>query len=340
MVVESNLHRLREQCFNVSVFPDVVLDWIVKENLWNLWVPKIYDGLETTFSEGLKTLKQLAKIDGSLGWTITLCSGANYFIGNLKEPIAKEIFLNPRHNICLGGSGGVFGKAEMLEDDKFQIYGKWKYATGAPYLTHFTLNAEIWKDGEQLKIKDGSPKVLSFILPKKYVQTMDDWNTMGLKASATQSFIVENAIIHSDYSFKYNEFYLPQDIFKIPFSLFADLTLWVNYIGMAEHFLEEAHKIRPMDLLKNLKRVILIANLKVTEKSGNIEEMINSGTNISATFMTEMHSISAASVKNISTEILQVYPYLGINASRENQQLNQVFRDYFTATQHHNFTIR
>ena len=338
MKLESKLHKIREQCFNVNFLPDEILQWIAKENLWNIWVPKNYGGLEMSFSAGLKTLKHLAKVDGSLGWTITLCSGANYFIGNLKESIAKEIFLNSEGSVCLGGSGGVFGKAEMLEDEKYRISGNWNYATGAPYLTHFTLNAEIWHQGKQLQNEDGTPKVLSFILPKKDVKTIEDWNTMGLKASATQSFTVKNAIIDKTYSFIYDEFYLPQDIFKIPFSLFADLTLWVNYIGMAEHFLEEAKNIRAIDLLKNLEKLISNANIEVTQKSENIENIIRQEKLISEAFKSEVHNIAAASVKDITKEIIQVYPYLGIDASREDHPLNLIFRDYFTATQHYNFT--
>ena len=338
MIVESNLHKLREQCFNVEVFPESVLNWIAEENFWNIWVPKNYGGLEMPFSEGLKTLKKIAKIDGSLGWTITLCSGANYFIGNLTEHFAKEIFLNSETNVCLGGSGGIFGTAEKLKDDKYRISGKWRYATGAPYLSHFTLNAEIWEDGKRLLKEDGSPKILSFILPKKDVKIINDWHTMGLKASVTQSFNVENIVVDKGYSFIYNEFYLPQEIFRIPFSVFADLTLWVNYIGMAEHFLEEAQKIRPSELLKSLENTLSNANLQVIQKSEKIEDMISLGNKISATFITEVHKIASVSVKNLSNEIMNVYPYLGIGASSENHQLNQVFRDYFTATQHHIFT--
>src|SRR5699024_10368812 len=131
------------------------LNWVEKENLWNLWVPKAYGGLECSFSEGLHKLKELAKTDGSLGWTVTLCSGANYFIGNLPKKTAEDIFINPDSPVCMGGSGGVFGTAEK-QGDHYLLSGKWRYATGAPYLTHFTLNAEIHENGVQLQNPDGS----------------------------------------------------------------------------------------------------------------------------------------------------------------------------------------
>ncbi len=143
---ENKFHRLRELCFGVTIFPEEVLNQIAKENLWNIWVPENYGGLELSLTAGLAKLKELAKIDGSLGWTVTLCSGANYFIGNLEPEPANEIFQKPQTTV-LGGSGGVFGKADKIRDH-YKISGTWRYATGASYLSHFTINAEVQENGK------------------------------------------------------------------------------------------------------------------------------------------------------------------------------------------------
>ncbi len=152
----SELQKLSTQCFAAENFSAEVLDWIAKENLWNLWVPENYGGLESSFSEGLVKLKNLARLDGSLGWTVTLCSGANFFVGNLIPEAAEGIFKASEKPV-LGGSGGVFGTAEKIGEE-YLISGKWRYATGAPYLTHFTLNAKILENGKELTNPDGSPK--------------------------------------------------------------------------------------------------------------------------------------------------------------------------------------
>src|SRR5699024_468101 len=143
----------------------------------------------------------------------------------LKPETAQTIFHSGRSAI-LGGSGGVFGTAQK-QGDEYLISDQWRYATGAPYLTYFTLNAKIMEKGEVLKNNDGGPEIRSFVLPQDKVEIVDDWNTMGLLATATCSFRVEDVTIHKDYSFLYDHFYLPQAIYKISFSLFADLTTWV-----------------------------------------------------------------------------------------------------------------
>lgn len=320
-----------------SVFPNDVLDWIAKQNLWSLWVPKAYNGQESSFTEGLKTLQNLAKIDGSLSWTVTLCSGANYFIGNLQPEVAKAIFLNSENPVCFGGSGGVFGEAEQ-QGDHYIISGEWHYATGAPYLSHFTLNAKIIANKKQVLNADGTPLIQSFVIPKHQVSIIENWNTMGLKATATHSFKVDAAVVPSKYAFTYNQFYLPQPIFKIPFSVFADLTLWVNYLGMAEHFLEESAAVLEPKLLEPHLLTLSKTNQTIYDFAEHIESLTTNETAIPETYITQIHATAVASVKEISKTILAIYPLLGVNGSRENHTLNLIFRNYFTATQHHIFS--
>lgn len=334
---EINTKQLNPTYAEASVFPPNVLEWITEKNLWCLWVPKIYNGLELSFTNGLQQLQKLAKIDGSLGWTITLCSGANYFIGNLQPEAADAIFLTSKHAVCFGGSGGVFGVAEQ-QGDNYIISGEWHYATGAPYLTHFTLNAKIMADGKLVLNDDGTPLVYSFVIPKKEVIIIENWHTMGLKATATQSFKVESAVIPSEYAFIYNQFYLPQAIFKIPFSVFADLTLWVNYLGMAEHFLEEASAILELRTLDPLFLTLTKTNQQLYKFAKQIEVLTTSDLLVTKEYIETIHATAVASVKDISKAILDIYPLLGVKASSEPHPLNRIFRDYFTATQHHIFS--
>ncbi|MEG9329005.1 acyl-CoA dehydrogenase [Salinimicrobium catena] len=331
------MQKLREQCFGKEIFPPEVLEWIERENLWNLWVPKNHGGLELPFSEGLLRLKELAEIDGSLGWTVTLCSGANYFIGNLKPEAAENIFLNAQKPVCFGGSGGASGTAEK-SGDHYMISGKWRYATGAPYLTHFTLNARITENQKELTNPDGSAVVRSFLVPAKEVKIIKDWDTMGLKATATHSFELNNVRVHSKHSFLYNEFYLPQPVFKINFSLFADLTLWVNYVGMAAHYFKAATQITKPEKTSGLEKAIFEAEQNISAYAREIEEITTSTSNFSEEYIQGIHSTAALSVEEISQAIIKIHPHLGVKGCSKISEINQVFRDYFTATQHHIFT--
>ena len=328
---------LKKDWFNQKVFPPQVLEWIERENLWNLWVPKDFGGLEYSLNDGLRQLQTLARIDGSLGWTVTLCSGANYFIGNLQPAVAHEIFLKSETPVCFGGSGGVFGTAEK-QGDSYRISGTWRYATGANYLSHFTLNAHITQNNQKCYHQDGTPLIRSFLVPRKDVEILPDWESMGLKATVTHSFAVKDKLIDQRYSFHYDENYLPHSIFQVPFGIFTDLTLWVNYLGMAEHFVEKAAISSAPDQLNAFEKHLEVSQEEVAFFSLDVENKIANNQDFSENYADQLHQTASQSIREISKMIIQVFPTLGMKASREGHPLNTIFKDYFTATQHRNFS--
>ena len=328
------IDAIRKQLLNVETFNSEVLQLIEKQNWLNIWVPKQYNGLGLPFSEGLQILQKTAKIDGSLGWFITLCSGANYFSRNLKPTIAHQLFSSQK--TCFGGSGMLGGTAEK-QNDYYIVNGLWHYATGAPYLTHFTLNAKLIENGNEILDENGEPKFLSFILEKSQVELIPTWKSMGMVATSSHSFEVINQKVHQDYSFIYNEFYSDDLVEKIPFRVFADLTLLVNYLGMAEHFLEKSLELFSSNLQTEFEIILNESTSQTIDFSIKIEKLLSENKVTSNVLETEIHQFGENTTEQITNYIIQIYPHLGIKASKTNEEINQIFRDYFTATQHRNF---
>jgi hypothetical protein len=327
--------EIRMKMHGASKVPSKIIDQIHEERLFQIWVPKVYGGLGLRLNQGLKLLFDWSKIDGSLGWMLTLCSGANFFSRNLKPNIAKELFSNPK--TCFGGSGMIGGIAEKQNDGTFLINGLWHFATGAPHLTHFTLNARLTENGNPLLDESGNELIRSFVISKNQAGILPNWKSMGMKATGTYSFKVENIKVTEDYSFIYDEFFTGDAMDKIPFRVFADLTLLVNYLGMASHFSEEAIKIRPYLDLKFFNEKINKAMVKVIEFADEVEGLLNESKVITPEKQLEIHDYSSDLVDNLSHQILQIYIQLGIKASHIDSEVYQVFCDYFTATQHSNF---
>lgn len=332
-----NLETIREHMRFATNIPESILQHIHNEKWLQIWVPKQYNGLGLPLKEGLTILKKLAQTNGSLGWMVTLCAGANYFSRNLKPEIAKTLFKD--NFTCFGGSGAICGTAEQL-NGTFLINGQWIYATGAPYLSHFTLNAVVTKNNAPVLKEDGTQLVKSFIIHKADVEIIADWKAMGMQATGTFSFKVENVIVTENHSFSYDTFYTDSILDKIPFRVFADLTLLVNYLGMAAHFVEEAEKIRPHLNVETFTTYLLSEEQKVYAFADKVETLLEKNQEISAEMQTEIHQFGEQLVSNVSHNILDLYFQLGIRASHTNEPIQQIFRDYFTATQHVNFRIR
>ncbi|MCH5682920.1 nicotinamide mononucleotide transporter [Niabella sp. W65] len=77
---KERINHLRKLCKDAEKkgsLPNALLKIAYEEKWFKLFLPKVYGGLELDLPEALRYEEQLAYIDGSLGWTITLCAGAN-----------------------------------------------------------------------------------------------------------------------------------------------------------------------------------------------------------------------------------------------------------------------
>ena len=326
---------IRQQLYGTAVISDEVIQHIHEERLLTIWVPKKYGGLGYRFEDGLKALFGWAETDGSFGWMLTLCAGANYFSRNIKPEIAQSLFSQSK--TCFGGSGMIGGTAEKQDNNTYLINGSWNFATGAPHLTHFTLNARITENGQPIIDHNGNEIIHSFIVPKEHAEIIPNWKSMGMKASGTYSFTIKDVIVNEDYSFVYDTFYTNDILDSIPFRVFADLTLLVNYLGMASHFIEEAEIIRPEINFKNFAASVEKHLEKVLIIAREVENILSENKEISEDQQNEIHQYGVGLVEKLSHQILTVYTHLGIRATDKNSAVYQVFCDYFTAAMHSNF---
>lgn len=325
---------IQQKLLGAKQIPADVIEHIYKERWLQIWVPKMYGGLGLNFTNGLKLLKSLSLIDGSLGWMVTLCAGANYFSRNLKPDIAQDLFKD--HFTCFGGSGAIGGTAEKM-NDFYLINGRWTFATGAPHLSHFTLNAVVTENDQAVLDENGKELIRSFIIPKDQVEISTDWKAMGMQATGTFSFAVDHILVDANHSFIYNEFYTDAVLDRIPFRIFADLTLLVNYLGMAEHFLNEAEKIRPELDVEAFRNDLSTQENQTYFFADKIEDLLEKQQEITTEIQTKIHQFGENLVTDLSHKILDLYFQLGIKASHTHEPIQQIFRDYFTATQHANF---
>ena len=317
------------------------LSIIYQRNWFNLFVPKQYGGLELSLPEALKIEEALAWIDGALGWTVTLCSGANWFAGFIEAEIANTIFGNDK--VCLGGSGKPSGTATII-DGGYEINGHWSYATGSAHITVFTANCIIEKDGVALMNEDGTPMVHAFLLMKDEVTIIEDWKYMGMKATSSYSFEVKGVKVAENRKFIIDQLYIitPIPVYNFPFIHFAEATLAVNFSGMAIRFLDLYEMIThkkeiPPATIKYLEEVkgLFYESRDAFYEAINIsgDECVRTNA-VSDKLLQSVSSTSRVMAANARKLVSELYPYCGLSAANTNTELNRLWRDFHTASQH------
>ncbi|WP_324755742.1 acyl-CoA dehydrogenase family protein [Sphingobacterium thalpophilum] len=322
---------------------------LIYRNRWfKMWVPTSLGGLGLHLSQGLSLLEELAYWDGGLAWTVTLCAGANLFVGYIDPAVATDLFVSDK--VCLGGSGQIAGIASR-EGSAYRLKGHWKYATGAPHLTHFTLNAFVYDQGKPLIDNAGNPISQSFFVSRDHVLVHYDWDTFGLEATASHSFSLDDVLVPENHSFQIDGSKSTHVdlLYQYPFIPFAELTLLANFMGMYRRFLDLMDKLfvlrsnegkwqsseskaafRVLDRIQQDYSQRKISLLDLAADSW--ENLVNGKDN--SPWYDRIADESRNFVDTMLANVIKLYPHSGIAGAATDSEINIVFRNIFTASQH------
>ncbi|WP_412466023.1 acyl-CoA dehydrogenase family protein [Pedobacter sp. KLB.chiD] len=326
-----------------------ILELAYQENWFKLFVPEVYGGPGKKLPEILRLEEELAEADGSLGWTVTLCAGAGWFAGFLNPALAEEIFAE--REVCFAGSGAVGGVAIKTKQG-YLINGKWSYASGALHATIFTANCALKNEtGDDILDENGLQVVKSFILKKEEVNILPGWSYFGLIATGSHAFEVRNLNVKENRTFKINQQIEVSDCgFDYPFLQLAETTLTVNSLGMTNHFIKlvEQSFYARSGLGRYSEAQILFFNHELNRCK---DELLNLRTQFYCAFdeswnqLVHSGQIADDNLKEVSSNSRKLahacwklaatlFPYCGLDAAKKESEINRVWRDIYTASQH------
>ena len=293
---------------------------IYERQWWRMLVP----GSPLSLPQLVRMEEGISWADGSVGWTVTLCSGAGWFAGFFAPGAYANIFSDPR--MCIAGSGAASGEAHPVAGG-YRINGSWDYASGAMHATAFTANCVV--------IEDGRREVRPFLFRREEVTVHKTWNTIGLIATGSHSFVVRDVVIAADRCFGIGPEHAKDGdpVYRYPFLQLAEATLTANLSGMGIHFLDscaglllQRDRLAATARLEEGRRVV--EGLRV-EFYRAVDDSWSGQTGFDAVSRT-----SRALVTGIREVVDGLYPYGGLAAARPDTEINRVWRDLHTATQH------
>lgn len=315
---------------------DDVLTTIYQQQWFKALVPKVYGGRELSLPEIVALEETLAWADGSLGWVITLCSGAGWFGGFLSPTFAEKIFADDK--CCLAGSGAVTGTAEKIEGG-YVVTGQWHYASGSPAATVFTANCNV------------AGQTLSFCFLKEEVEILPVWNAMGMAATASQSFRVNNLFVPEERAFEIDatKAFINTPFYHYPFLQLAEATLVANISGMTLHFLDlcttlfsqKTQNGIPLAQHQNIAKIydevktqfLTLREQLFTAVARSWNECA-AGNCVGGNALKDVSTASHALARAARIIVNELYPYCGLSAADKSSEINRCWRDIMTASQH------
>ncbi|KQV54301.1 MULTISPECIES: acyl-CoA dehydrogenase [unclassified Duganella] len=323
---------------------------LIHQQGWlKMLAPRAAGGAELPLPQVVRLEEAIAEADGSMGWVVTLCAGAGWFAGFLAPDTAREVISTPQ--VCLAGSGAPTGFADK-EGEGYRITGRWDIASGAPMATHFTLNAVLRENGQPLAGPDGAPRIRAFVVPAALVVVEPTWRSFGMKGSASHAYRIEGAWVPARHGFMIDPAHAtaPGTLYRFPFMLLAWVTLAANLSGMARHFLSLAREIVAARRQPPASAPDALARAAVALE-GARERMYalldqawaqaggeGNGGCVDDALDAQLREASMALVLAARRSVGEIYPYCGLRAAQEDSEINRVWRDFHTASQHALFT--
>ena len=169
-----------------------------KAGFYRCLQPRRFGGYEFSIRTFFKSMIEIAAGDPGIGWCLTLACGHALQIGtNFDEAAQARIFGPDGNFIAPYSPSGPSADAECVAvAGGYRVKGKWRYASGVPYATHF-MGLALLKGSHP-----GGPtrKLVTVVVPRDQFEMLDDWHDMfGLKGSGSNSVVIKDALIPEDF---------------------------------------------------------------------------------------------------------------------------------------------
>jgi alkylation response protein AidB-like acyl-CoA dehydrogenase len=164
--------------------PDDTVQDLLDSGLVLLLVPRSMGGSELNYDTVLDVTAILGEACASTGWVYALWTAHLWMIAQFPEHIQAEVFAGPPLvSSCVNTVGTPVRVA-----GGYRWTGRGFFSSGVDHCRWLTPAMESPND-------DGTSERRWFLLPRSDVQIVDDWHTMGLKATGSKTVVVEDAFI-------------------------------------------------------------------------------------------------------------------------------------------------
>ena len=162
---------------------------------FNIASPAEYGGDELCVRDQLEVITEVAKWDGSCGWTVWVAASTNWLPVGLGARVAEEVYgpkwVGPR----VAGSShfpATKGQARRVAEGWIISGGPWTFGSDALWSPYTNLGC-MADDGE-------GPYLVGAQVPRNSLRFLDDWNVAGMRATGSVSLmLIDGELLVPDY---------------------------------------------------------------------------------------------------------------------------------------------
>lgn len=193
------IDQAAKQAEHERKLPAELLDALHNARLFRLLLPRTFAGAEINPFVFCQIIEAVAKLDASTAWCLCQANGCAMAAAYLPHESAAAIWGDNPHAVLAWGPGAK--TSAVIEGDGYRVKGKWSFASGCRHASWLGAHCTVFEaDGKPLRRADGSRVQRTLLVPAGQASLIDNWNVMGLRATGSFGFRIDNLFVHRDYS--------------------------------------------------------------------------------------------------------------------------------------------
>ena len=167
--------------------PNEVIEALRSSGLMKLCRHKRWGGAEADPMTFVDVGRELARGSGSLGWIFSVLGFHEYYLGFASQQLQQDVWgADPDAFVC--DSFAPVGKTERVADG-YLVTGTWRFASGIEWSSWIGVGGmAVAPDGDHVEH-------LLFFVSSDDLVIHDDWNTMGLRGTASRSVEIQQVFV-------------------------------------------------------------------------------------------------------------------------------------------------
>ncbi|CAM5252617.1 acyl-CoA dehydrogenase family protein [Streptomyces aurantiogriseus] len=171
--------------------PAEIITALREAGVFRMALPKAWGGEQLGLVEGARVVQEIAKADGSTGWTVQAASMAWFFVRSLpRQTLEKEVF-GDGADLMLRGAIAPKGKATPVEGG-YRLSGRWPLASGS-FTPDWMLAGFVVEGAPPLP--GGGPDMRVALVRPEQVTFLDTWDAVGLRATQSTDFTMDDVFV-------------------------------------------------------------------------------------------------------------------------------------------------
>ncbi len=181
-----------------QTIPESLLTQIHEARLARMLLPLSAGGDQVEPWQYLRAIEEISRHDGSVGWNLFVANSAALIAPFIPLETAKSIYADPRTVIAWGPPNQH--RAHAVPGG-YRVSGEWHFASGSRQANWMGAHCQVVEPDGSLRLnRFGRPTTRTLLFPKDRTEPIRDWNTIGMRGTASEGYRVSDLFVPEAYS--------------------------------------------------------------------------------------------------------------------------------------------